>query len=52
MADYVWQFTTGLIVSLLYHLQIQHVNGNKPNKTITNFSMIMDPLTINGTTFT
>ena len=55
MADYVWQFTTGSLIAPTVSSTdpINMSTGISLNKTITaNFSMIMDPLTINGTTFT
>lgn len=55
IADYVWQFTTGALVAptVTSTDPINMSTGISLNKTITaNFSMIMDPLTINGTTFT
>jgi hypothetical protein len=55
IADYVWQFTTGALVAptVTSTDPINMSTGISINKTITaNFSMIMDPLTINGTTFT
>ncbi|RYJ52011.1 DUF3494 domain-containing protein [Flavobacterium petrolei] len=55
MADYVWQFTTGSLIAPTVSSTdpINMSTGISLNKSITaNFSMIMDPLTINGTTFT
>lgn len=55
IADYVWQFTTGSLIAptVTSTDPINMSTGISLNKTITaNFSMIMDPLTINGTTFT
>jgi hypothetical protein len=54
-ADYVWKFTTGTIVAptVTSTDPINNATGVALNKTITaNFSMVMDPLTINATNFT
>ncbi|SDX43228.1 Ig-like domain-containing protein [Flavobacterium degerlachei] len=53
--DYVWKFTTGALIAptVTSTDPINNTTGVSLTKTITaNFSMIMDPLTINGTTFT
>lgn len=55
IADYTWKFTTGTIVAPTVTATdpINGTTGVSLNKTITaNFSMVMDPLTINKTTFT
>ena len=55
IADYVWKFTTGALVAptVTSTDPINNSTGVSLSKTITaNFSMIMDPLTITGTTFT
>ena len=55
IADYTWKFTTGTIVAptVTSTDPINGTTGVSLNKTITaNFSMVMDPLTINKTTFT
>ncbi len=55
IADYTWKFTTGTIVAptVTSTDPINGTTGVSLNKTITaNFSMVMDPLTINTTTFT
>ena len=55
IADYTWKFTTGTIVAptVASTDPINGTTGVSLNKTITaNFSMVMDPLTINTTTFT
>lgn len=55
IGDYVWQFTTGSIVApnVTSTDPINNSTGVSLTKTITaNFSMIMDPLTIDETTFT
>ena len=54
-SDYVWKFTTGAIVAptVTSTDPINNATGVALNKTITaNFSMVMDPLTINTTNFT
>jgi hypothetical protein len=54
-ADYVWKFTTGSIVAptVTSTDPINNATGVALNKTITaNFSMVMDPATINATNFT
>ncbi|PKH67925.1 hypothetical protein CXF59_05450 [Flavobacterium sp. ALD4] len=54
-SDYVWKFTTGAIVAptVTSTDPINNATGVALNKTITaNFSMVMDPLTINATNFT
>jgi hypothetical protein len=53
-SDYVWKFTTGAIVAptVTSTDPINNATGVALNKTITaNFSMVMDPLTINTTNF-
>lgn len=53
--EYVWNFTTGVLAAptVISTDPINNAIGVSLNKTITaNFSMNMDPLTINGTTFT
>lgn len=53
--DYVWSFSTGSTVSprVIATDPISNETGVFLNKIITaDFSMAMDPLTINGTTFT
>jgi predicted RNA-binding protein with TRAM domain len=53
--DYVWQFTTATLVAptVTSTDPINNSTGINLNKTVTaNFSMNMDPLTINGTNFT
>ncbi|WP_369769279.1 Ig-like domain-containing protein [Flavobacterium sp. WC2416] len=55
ISDYVWKFTTGALVAPTVTATdpINNSTGVNLNKTITaDFSMIMDPLTINGTNFT
>jgi len=55
IADYVWKFTTGALVAptVTSTDPINNSTGISLSKTITaDFSMIMDPLTIDGTTFT
>lgn len=55
ISDYTWKFTTGTIVAptVTSTDPINGTTGVSLNKTITaNFSMVMDPLTINTTTFT
>ncbi|WP_367770547.1 Ig-like domain-containing protein [Flavobacterium sp. WC2421] len=55
LSDYVWKFTTGALVAPTVTATdpINNTTGINLNQTVTaNFSMIMDPLTINGTTFT
>jgi hypothetical protein len=55
VADYVWKFTTGALVAPIVTSTdpINLATGINLNKTITaNFSMAMDPLTINTTNFT
>ena len=55
IADYVWKFTTGALVAptVTSPDPINNSTGISLSKTITaDFSMIMDPLTIDGTTFT
>jgi hypothetical protein len=55
IADYVWKFTTGALVAptVTSTDPINNSTGISLSKTITaNFSMIMDQLTIDGTTFT
>ncbi|WP_016990679.1 Ig-like domain-containing protein [Flavobacterium sp. ACAM 123] len=54
-SDYVWKFTTGTIIAptVTSTDPINNATGVALNKTITaNFSMVMDPLTINATNFT
>lgn len=54
-SDYVWKFTTGALIAptVTSTDPINGTTGVNLTKTITaNFSMIMDPLTINGTNFT
>jgi hypothetical protein len=54
-SEYVWKFTTGTIVAPTVTSTDPNSNatGVALNKTITaNFSMVMDPLTINATNFT
>ena len=55
IADYTWKFTTGTIVAptVTSTDPINGTTGVSLNKMITaNFSMVMDPLTMNTTTFT
>jgi hypothetical protein len=55
IADYVWKFTTGALVAptVTSTDPINNSTGISLSKTITaDFSMIMDQLTIDGTTFT
>ncbi|WP_369764850.1 Ig-like domain-containing protein [Flavobacterium sp. WC2429] len=55
LSDYVWKFTTGALVAptVTSTDPINNSTGISLNQTVTaDFSMIMDPLTINGTTFT
>ena len=55
IADYVWKFTTGALVAPIVTSTdpIDKTTGISLNKTITaNFSMTMDPSTINATNFT
>ena len=55
IGDYIWKFTTGALVAptVTSTDPINNSTGISLSKTITaNFSMIMDPLTITGTTFT
>ncbi|MFE3847769.1 Ig-like domain-containing protein [Flavobacterium sp. LB3P45] len=55
IGDYIWKFTTGSLVAptVTSTDPINSSTGISLSKTITaNFSMIMDPLTITGTTFT
>jgi len=55
ISDYVWQFTTGSIVAptVTSTDPIDNSTGISLTQTITaDFSMIMDPLTIDATTFT
>jgi hypothetical protein len=54
-SDYTWKFTTGALIAptVTSTDPINGTTGVSLNKTITaNFSIAMDPLTINGTTFT
>ena len=53
--NYVWTFTTGTAVSpaVISTDPVNNASGVPLNKTVTaTFNMSMDPLTINGTTFT
>lgn len=55
ISDYVWKFTTGALVAptVIATDPINNSTGISLNQTVTaDFSMIMDPLTINGTNFT
>ena len=55
LSDYVWKFTTGTLVAptVTSADPINNSTGISLTQTVTaDFSMIMDPLTINGTTFT
>jgi hypothetical protein len=55
IGDYEWKFTTGALLAptVTSTDPINNTTGIRLDKTITaDFSMIMDPLTINGTTFT
>ncbi len=54
-ADYVWTFSTGATISPMVVITdpTNNETGVPLNKTVTaTFNMPMDPLTINGTTFT
>lgn len=51
--DYVWTFKTGVAPTVTSTDPINGATGVNLNKTVTaNFSIAMDPLTINETTFT
>jgi len=55
VADYLWSFTTGTIVgpNVISTDPVNNATAVPLNKTLTaTFSMLMDPLTINTSTFT
>ncbi|MFV8466756.1 ice-binding family protein [Flavobacterium sp. LB1P62] len=52
-ADYIWTFKTGIAPTVTLTDPINNAIGINLNKIVTaNFSIAMDPLTINATTFT
>lgn len=52
-ANYVWNFTTAVVPTVTATDPLNNATGVNLNKTVTaTFSVPMDPLTINATTFT
>ena len=52
-SNYVWRFTTAAAPTVIATDPLNNATGINLNKTVTaTFSIAMDPLTINGTTFT
>ena len=52
-SNYVWRFTTAAAPTVISTDPLNNATGINLNKTVTaTFSITMDPLTINGTTFT
>jgi hypothetical protein len=52
-SNYVWSFTTAVVPTVTATDPLNNATGVNLNKTVTaDFSIAMDPLTINATTFT